>query len=39
MKIKKTSKLLIALIAGATLVKTLIDDKTKKQEIEEEKVK
>lgn len=34
MNIKKTSKFLIALVAGATLVKTLIDDKLKKQEME-----
>lgn len=34
MNIKKTTKVMIALLAGASLVKTLMDDKLKKQEVE-----
>lgn len=37
MNIKKTGKLMIALVAGVTLVKTLIDDKLKKEELEVKK--
>lgn len=36
MNIKKTTKVMIALLAGASLVKTLMDDKLKKQEMEME---
>lgn len=37
MNIKKTSKLMIALVAGVTLVKTLMNDKIKKEELEAKK--
>ena len=37
MNIKKTSKLMIALIAGVTLVKTLMNDKLKMEELEGKK--
>lgn len=37
MNIKKTSKLMIALVAGATLVKTLMNDKMKREELEGKK--
>ena len=33
MNIKKTSKLMIVLVAGVTLVKTLMDDKLKREEL------
>lgn len=36
MNIKKTSKLMIALVAGITLVKTLMDDKINKEKLKGE---
>lgn len=37
MNIKKTGRIMIALIAGAALVKTLMDDKLKREELEGKK--